>query len=258
MYATNHYETTILGTLLARTAQAPAALYLALFLSDPGETGASGTEVAYTGYARQRVTFSAPAAMNNGIGIQNVGEITFPKTGVSLGSVTHIGVMDSLTGGNMWLYGEFTESVPVQENEAPVIVAGEAQWWLTGDMSAAYKAKTLNLLRGTSMAGFTPCLALYNGSPDAGGAELVGDNYARAQIVFSEPAEQSSGQMRIANASIVQTARAAAGWGTWTYSAIMDAQTAGQPVFYAQRAAKEVRKGLLVQIAQGDLSLSVH
>lgn len=258
MYATNYFESLVLNTLRGQTAPAPAALYLALFLNNPGETGTEGAEVSYAGYARQRVTFSSPAAMNGGTGVQNVSDITFPVTPVALGAVTHVGVMDSQTGGNMLLYGEFTESVGVEANEAPVIVAGEAQWWMSGNMSAAYRKKVFGLLHNQAITGFIPYLALYHGNPEEGGAELSGDNYARAALPFAAPAEQVGGQMQITNSDAVTTNRASNSWGTWSYTAICDAPTGGQVVFFGNRPAKDVRKGMLVSVAQGALNLSIH
>lgn len=253
MYATNYFETMVLGTLRGQTAAAPAALYLALYMNSPGESGMEGTEISYTGYARQRIMFSSPAPMNGGIGVKNVADITFPITPVGLGSITHLGVIDSPTGGNMLLYGEFTEPVGVEASEAPVIVAGKAQWWMTGNMSTAYRTKVLNLLSGQSISGFVPHLALFHGSPEDGGAELSGDNYQRVALPFSAPGEQVGGQMQIMNSEQVATARASTPWGVWSYTAVCDAARSGQPVYYAARTPKEIRKGMLVVVGEGAL-----
>lgn len=258
MYATNYLETLVLNTLRGQSAAAPAGLYAALYLSNPGETGTEGTEVSYQGYQRKAVTFTTPAALNGGIGFQNAEEITFPITPVSLGAITHIGILDSASGGNMLLYGEFTESVTVEANESPVIVAGEAQWWITGAMSSAYKTKALNLLRSQNIPGFTPHVALYNGNPEDGGAELSGDNYARVPVAFSAPAQQVGGQTQIVNSGQVNTVRASSAWGTLTYAAIMDAQTAGQPVYYLARTPKEFRRGLMLMYDPGTLKVSIN
>ncbi len=258
MYATDYFETMMLNTLRGTNATAPTKVYMGLFLSNPGETGAGGTEVSYSGYQRQEVSFSSPAVMSGGIGLQNSGDITFPVTAVALGSVTHVGILDSQTGGNMLLYGEFTEALTVEANESPVVVSGEAQWWITGGMSTAYKTKMLNLLRGTSISGFTPYLAIYNGSPEDGGSELSGDNYARSAITFSAPASQVGGQSQIANSGRLSTPRASTSWGTMTHIAVMDASTSGQPVFYASRNTKAFRKGMMLIYEDGALKLSIN
>lgn len=258
MYATNYFEGMMLNVLRGQTAVAPSGLYLALYLNNPGEEGTGGTEVSYSGYARQGIVFSSPGPMNGGIGVTNVADITFPVAPVALGAITHIGVMDSPAGGNMLLYGAFTESVQVEASEAPVIVAGEAQWWMTGAMSAAYRTKMLNLLNGQSVSGVIPYLALFHGNPEDGGAELAGENYERVALPFGAPAEQVGGQMQIASSEQVSTVRASTPWGAWSYTAVYDAPVAGSPVYYAARSPKEIRKGMMVVVTEGALNLSVH
>lgn len=78
MYATDYFETMILNLARGISATAPTAVYLALFLNDPGDA-AGGTEVAYPGYARMPITFSEPAPSGQGMGIQNTAAITFAK-----------------------------------------------------------------------------------------------------------------------------------------------------------------------------------
>lgn len=258
MYATDYFETAILNLLRGVSITAPSTVYLALFLNSPTESGQAGTEIVYTGYSRQAITFSSPASMNGGIGIQNSADITFPTAPSAAGTVTHVGVMDSLSGGNMLVYGELTDPLVVAANEAPVIVAEEAQWWLSGNMSNAYKTKVLNILRGTNCAGFVPYLALFNGNPESGGSELNGTGYERPSLTFGAPSEQASGQMLISNSVRAQTSRAGSSWGTWTYTAIFDAQSTGNPVFYISRAAKDFRKGLMAVVDIGNLSLAVN
>lgn len=258
MYATNYLETAILNLLRGMSITAPATVYMALYFNSPGESGQSGTEVSYTGYARQPVAFSAPAALNGGIGVQNSADITFAQASVSVGTVTHIGVLDSLTGGNMLLYAELTESLVINANEAPVIVAGEAQWWLTGNMSNTYKTKVLNILRSVNCSGFTPFLSLWGGNPEDGGAELSGGGYARVELTFDAPEEQQTGQMKTSNSLRATTNRSTSAWGTWVYTVVMDAAANGNPVFFVQRTAKDIRKGLLVIVESGDLSLVVN
>ncbi len=259
MYMTNYFESLVLNAFRGQTAAAPTALYMALYLSNPGESGSAGVEVSYAGYQRQPVQFSAPAPMNGGIGVENTQVVSFPLSAVPVGTVTHLAVSDSLTGGNMLLYGPFTESITMGAQESPEVVAGEAQWWLTGTLSTAYKTKVLNLLHGQPLTGFTPYLALFNGSPESGGGELSGAGYARVPVTLTAPEEQVGGQLKAQNALAVVTPRAGEPWGTCAYFALMDAQTVGQAAEYvAANPAREVRKSLMITIAEGDLTLSVN
>ena len=259
MYATNYFEQMILNVFRGATAAAPSTVYLGLFLTSPGESGSAGQEVSYTGYARQPITFSAPAAMETGIGIQNAADITFPASPSSAGSGSYIGVFDSATDGNCLLYGALEVEQDIEVQEAPVIVAGGAKWWLSGDMTNAFKAAVLNLLRGVSVSGVTPYLALYTDSPDNEGVELSGDNYERLALTFGAPTEQGGGECKISTTASVATNRASTVWGTWGYTAVMSAASGGNPLFgKIKTPAKIMRVGLLVTVTAGDLSLAVN
>jgi hypothetical protein len=175
-------------------------------------------------------------------------------------AITHIGVLDSLTGGNMLLYGEFDDAMLVLANEAPVIVAGEAQWWITGSFSTAFRTKILNFLRKTDLAGITPHVGLYNGSPESGGSELSGGGYARQAATFSAPAEQAAGPTQIVSTNAVTFARATTPWGDWSYTVLMDAASSGNVIGFDAKpgGAREVRKGLRVLIPTGKYKISAH
>ena len=258
MFATKYFENLILNTARGQSVSAPLTLYLGLWLSNPGESGTDGTEVSYSGYQRQEIAFTAPAPMNGGIGVQNAHQITFPTPATAVGNITHLGVMDSATGGNMLVYGQFGEVLAIDASEAPVVVAGEAQWWWQpgSDMSDAYKTHTLNFLRGASLSGFVPYIALFNGNPETGGAELAGDGYARMPAVFTAPDVLPSGQSFIANSTQLSTARANLTWGTFGFFVVMDAQAGGQPWYYRERSPREIGRGVTVIIEQGELRVT--
>ena len=259
MYATNYFEQIILNVLRGTDAAAPSAVYIGLFTGDPTDSGSGANEVSYSGYARQQITFSQPAAMENGIGFSNTADITFPISPSAAGTITHIAVFDTLSGGNMLIYGELEESQDIESQEAPVIVAGEAKWWLSGDMSVYFKTAALNFLRGTDLTGISPYLALYNANPDNSGEELSGANYGRLALSFGAPVQQQTGECKITTTASVATNRASSVWGTWGYTAIMDASAGGHCLFgKAKSPAKVMRVGLLATCAAGDLSLAVN
>lgn len=106
----------------------PTVLGVALFTSDPAED-ASGTEVSGGAYARVE---NNPADANwdaisgsNGT-TANTGTITFPApSGASWGSVTHFGVFDAATSGNLLFYGALTTPKTVNDGDAaPSFAAG--------------------------------------------------------------------------------------------------------------------------------------
>jgi hypothetical protein len=71
-------------------------VYLGLYTSDPTDAD-TGTEVSGNAYARQAITFGAPS---NGVST-NTAAIEFPQATGSWGTVTHIGIEDALTSGNL-------------------------------------------------------------------------------------------------------------------------------------------------------------
>lgn len=259
MYACDYLENGILNALRGVTFPAPAKCYLALFLNDPGESGAGGTEVSYTGYKRMAIDFSAPADSNGGIGVQNLTDITFPTPVSAAGTITHIGVLDSLSGGNMLARGELVEPIVIGAEEPPVFLAGDVLFYLTGNMSKAWKTKVLNLLRGNSIQGITPYFSLWNGSPEAAGSELSGDNYQRVPITFGAPSEQTSGQIIARNSQAAAFPRPSTAWGTWTYSALYSAETSGEPVYIkALTESVDLKRGYMPTIAEGAVEVGIN
>lgn len=259
MYATNYLENAILNAMRGITFNSPGTVYVGLFLSNPTDTGAAGTEVSYKGYARQPISFSEPALSGANMAIKNAEQVTFPESDQSAGSVTYIGILDSLVGGNMLAYGPLTEEMVVNSGYAPVILAGEAEFYLAGAASNAFKKKILNTFRGVALAGFNSYFALYNGNPDSGGAELAGSNYARVPLTFSAPAQSDSGQAYVSNTKAVNFNRPSAAWGTYGYVAIFNAASAGEPVWIqAVSPAVEIKKGYMPMIAAGAVRVAIN
>ena len=93
----NYLETALINATLRNTSYtSPATVYLALYTSDPTDADA-GTEVSGTSYARQSITFGAHS---NGVST-NSAAIEFPQAGGSWGTVTHVGIRDASTSGNL-------------------------------------------------------------------------------------------------------------------------------------------------------------
>jgi hypothetical protein len=93
----NYLEDALINATLRNTAYtSPAVVYLGLYTSDPTDAD-TGTEVSGNAYARQAITFGAPS---NGV-TSNTAAIEFPQATGSWGTITHIGIEDALTGGNL-------------------------------------------------------------------------------------------------------------------------------------------------------------
>ncbi len=244
MYATDYLEVAFLNTLRGQNLTAPSKVYLGLYLSSPSEIG-EGIEVSYPNYQRQEIEFTSPTTTGTTTEISVSKDIKFGEADKQLGTITHIGISDSLTGGNILAYGELTEHLNVVAGETPAIFKDDLKIYMTGTdgLSKLYREKLLNVFRGQSIQGFTPHIALFTGDVDNGGIELAGDTYARLQVEFSAPEQTGSGQAVIRNTTRLQFNKPTSNWGTWGNTVIMNSGINGQAVFKKSRELKELKKG---------------
>ena len=122
MSFSNTYETNVLTwTFTAGAVTRPTAWYLALFTTNPAEDG-SGTEVSGTGtaYVRQSVSFTVL-----GNTASNSAAVEFPTATATYGTVTHVGVYDALSGGNLIAYAALTTSKAIDTGDVLRIPLGE-------------------------------------------------------------------------------------------------------------------------------------
>lgn len=120
MSFSNYLENKVLLHVFGATAYtAPATLYVALFTSDPGETG-SGTEVSGGSYARQTIAFTV-----TGNQASNTAAVEFPTATASWGTITYAAVYDAVSGGNLLAYGALTTSKTIASGDVLRIPAGD-------------------------------------------------------------------------------------------------------------------------------------
>jgi hypothetical protein len=116
----NYLENALINaTLRATTFTSPATVYVSLHTADPTDAG-TGTEVSGGSYARQSASFAAPS---NGASATNA-DITFPQATGSWGTVTHIGIWDSLTTGNMLYHTALDASKTIDTGDIFKIASG--------------------------------------------------------------------------------------------------------------------------------------
>lgn len=105
----------------------PSALYVGLFTAAPSDSG-GGTEVSGGSYARvQRDPSDANwtgASSTTGV-TDNAAAITFPAPTADWGTVTHWGIFDASSGGNLLVHGALTTPQTVTNGgSAPSFAAG--------------------------------------------------------------------------------------------------------------------------------------
>ena len=102
---------------------APGTLYVGLYTAAPSDTG-GGTEVSGGSYARKSmpdmtVSGTSPTQATNGAAVEFV-----TATG-SWGTVTHVGVFDALTTGNLMAWAALTASKTVASGDVFRFDAGD-------------------------------------------------------------------------------------------------------------------------------------
>jgi hypothetical protein len=97
----------------------PAAVYVALYTAAPSDSG-GGTEVSGNGYARVEATFGAAS----GGEISNSSAVTFdPATG-SWGEITHFGIFDAASSGNLLDHGALTTPKTIDAEDTADFAVG--------------------------------------------------------------------------------------------------------------------------------------
>jgi hypothetical protein len=116
----NHLENALINATLRNTSYtSPATVYAALFTTDPTDAG-TGTEVTGGSYARTSITFGSPS---NGV-TTNSADVTFPTCTAAWGTVTHMGIYDASTSGNLLYHTPLDASKTVDSGDIFKISSG--------------------------------------------------------------------------------------------------------------------------------------
>ena len=122
MSFSNYLETELLDHVFAGNAYtAPTTLYLALHTANPDEDG-SGTEVSTSGtaYARQSASFTV-----SGNTATTSAAIEYSTATANFGTVSHVGIWDASTGGNLIAYAALTSSKTIETGDVFRVPAGD-------------------------------------------------------------------------------------------------------------------------------------
>ena len=115
-YAENEMLDHMLGT---GSFTAPSNVFLSLWTSDPTDAG-SGNELSGSSYVRKDINFGASSS---GVATSS-GVVTFPTATGSWGSVTHIGIHDAVSSGNLLFHGALTASKTIASGDIMQIADG--------------------------------------------------------------------------------------------------------------------------------------
>ena len=106
----DYLENKLLDHVLRGTSYtSPTTVYVGLYTSDPGDDN-SGTEVSGGSYARQVLAVTTASA---GI-VTSDADVTFPQATANWGTISHIGLLDALTSGNLLMHTSLTTSKTIE------------------------------------------------------------------------------------------------------------------------------------------------
>jgi hypothetical protein len=116
----NYLENALINATLRNTSYtSPSTVYVALHTADPTDAG-SGTEVSGGSYARTAVTFGAPS---NGVTTNNA-NVEFPQATGNWGTITHIGLWDASSTGNLLFHTPLDSSKVIETGDIFRITSG--------------------------------------------------------------------------------------------------------------------------------------
>ncbi len=97
-----------------------AIVYLALFKNDPGPD-ASGTEVSEAGYSRLEIGFGQPFDDNGEWSVESEDTNYFDEAEEDWGEVSHAGIFDSSSEGELLWYGPLKNTREILEGDQAVV-----------------------------------------------------------------------------------------------------------------------------------------
>ena len=116
----NYLENKLLDHVLRGTSYtSPTTVYVGLYTSDPQDDN-SGTEVSGGSYARQAISVTTASG---GI-VTSSADVTFPQATADWGTVSHIGLLDAVSSGNLLMHTELTTSKTISTGDVLKISSG--------------------------------------------------------------------------------------------------------------------------------------
>lgn len=222
----------LIGDHLFRTAtwSKPAGIFIGLITAVTDAEAGSVTEVSGGSYARVEVDqldaeWDPPAGGNKTFA--NANDVVFPVPSAGWGTVTHFGVWDASSGGDLLIVASLTASRVISTSDpAPTFAAGDLQIIFSGECTDYLVDEIGDHLLRTGT--FTKPAALYVGLL-VSGTEVSGGSYAR---VACAPLDANwdaptAGDGVYANTESIVFPVPSGSWGSVDQVGIFDASSAG-------------------------------
>jgi|TARA_Y100000052_G_C2936151_1_gene77527 hypothetical protein len=115
------FETHVLNYVFTTTSVTrPTAWYVGLFTADPTDTGSGATEISGNSYTRKAATFTV-----SGNAATTSGAIEFTAATGSWGTISHIGIFDASSSGNLIAHSALSVSKTIGTGDVFRIPAGD-------------------------------------------------------------------------------------------------------------------------------------
>lgn len=127
----DYLEDKVLKHVFTNTAySAPATLYIGLLTAAPSDTG-GGTEVSTSGTAYVRKSMAFSVSGTNPTTATNSAAVEWDTATASWGTITHVGVYDASSAGNLLAWADLTNSRAVGSGDIFRIPASSLSVTLT-------------------------------------------------------------------------------------------------------------------------------
>ena len=134
---TNYLEEKLIDHLFKTVAyshSSPASWFIALLTAAHGEDSAGGTEVSTSGTTYARIAVARGAGFTRASSsdirtVENAATITFGVPSANWGQVTHVGLYDAITSGNLIIEAQLQFPKTINNGDpAPKFNAGELKF----------------------------------------------------------------------------------------------------------------------------------
>ena len=121
MSFSNTFETHVLQYVFTTdSVTRPTAWYVGLFTADPTDTGSGATEISGNAYARVSASFTV-----SGNAATTSAAVEFAAATGSWGTISHIGIFDASSGGNLIAHSALTASKAIANGDVFRIPASD-------------------------------------------------------------------------------------------------------------------------------------
>lgn len=258
----NYAENKILDHILKNTAYSrPAHLYLALCKTSPGETGTGSTLDEPSGGSYARILCDDWDAATSRAAANSTA-LAFAQATAAWGTITHFGICDHLSAGNLIAYGTISPVKVIDNGDNTSVAKGDLDVSVNAGGMSTYLANKIldHLLKNTPYSQPSSLFVLISGgtigdsTTGTSVTEPTGSNYARKN--YEDFTIASGGA--VANTDTILFTTVTTGWSTVLAFAVADLATLGNILFYGTlTTSKVIGDSDIVQFSTGALDITL-